>query len=145
MANSLPVTIASDQTTLPVSGNFGLAPQVSGGLLTSSIIAANNITATVIVTGQHQVFNIDGYSIHATQPVWVKLYDATSQTCATGTPKWRVLVPASGATAGSGAIPNYPNGLAFSTGIVMCVTQGIADNDNVAPAASSYVINVGYK
>jgi len=145
MANSMPVAIASNQGALSVTGNMGLAPQVSGGLLMSSTIAANNTTSIVIVTGAHQLFDVDGFSIHATVPVYAKFYNATSQTCGTGTPVWRVLVPASGATAGSGVVLHEANGLAFSTGIVMCITAGIADNDTTAPAASSYIVNVAYK
>ena len=145
MSASLPVAIASNQGALSISGNVGLAPQVSGGLLMSSTIAANNTTAIVIVTGAHQLYNVSGFSISAATPVYAKFYNATSQTCGTGTPVWRVLVPASGAAAGSGVVFTNDNGLAFGTGIVMCITAGIADNDTTAPAASSYIVNVAYK
>lgn len=125
-------------------GNVGMAPRTSGGLSMSRTIVANNTTAIIIKASAGQLYAVHGYSIQASQPVWAKFYNATSQTCGTGTPVWEELIPASGGAAGSGMISDDAVGKAFSTGIAMCVTQLIADNDTTAPAASSYIINVAY-
>lgn len=126
-------------------GNVGLAPQTSGGLSMSRTVVANNTTAIIVKASAGQVFGVHGYSISASTPIFLKFYNATAQTCGTGSPVWEEVVPASGGTAGSGMVAHDANGLAFGTGIAMCITAGIADNDTTAPAASTYIVDVAFR
>lgn len=130
---------------VPVSGTF--TPSTSGGLSVFSAIVPNNTTSFVIKANPGQLYGLDGFSIAATTPVWLKTYDAAqgSVTCGSGTPKARYLIPASGGAPGSGLIPSSALGDAYGTAITGCITAGIADNDTTAPAASSYTLNVHYK
>ena len=67
-----------------------------------------------------------------------------STTCGSGTPKLRYLIPGAGTT-GSGLAKEWHFGVPFATAITYCITAGIADNDTTVPAASTYVVNFGYK
>lgn len=133
------------------SGNplfFAQVPLASGGLSIQSAIVANNTTSVAVGTSApHQLYGIDGYSISSATPAFIKLYNAAqgSTTCGSGTPVARFMIPASGGTAGSGAIFHDANGIAFATALSYCITTGIADADTSAPAASTYVVNVSYK
>jgi hypothetical protein len=123
-------------------GNVGLAPQTGGGLSISSTQVANNTTAIVIKSGAGQLYGLELYNNSATI-AYVKLYNATSEICGSGTPVQRAMIPAN--AAGAGAISNNVNGIAYSTGIAMCVTGGFTDSDTTAPSASTYIVNVLYK
>jgi len=154
MAASLPVALANNQSTVNVAvaaalpagantiGSVGLTPQTNGGLSVSSTQVANNTTATVVKSGAGQLYGIEVYNNSATI-AYVKLYNATSATCGSGTVVQRAMIPAN--ASGAGAISNNVNGVAYSTGITMCVTGGYADSDTTAPAASTYIVNVLYK
>lgn len=123
-------------------------PLSSGGLTIQSAIVANNTTSVAVGTSApHQLYGIDGYSISSATPAFIKLYNAVqgSTTCGSGTPVARFMIPASGGTAGSGAIFHDANGIQFSTALSYCITTGIADADTSAPAASAYVINLSFK
>lgn len=114
--------------------------------VTSNIIA-NNTTAIVIATKAATVYMIEAYN-NATTLAFIKLYNAASGvTCGQTAPApiWRGMIPF-GATSSGGAIllPNI-NGDAYSNGVTLCVTTGIADSDTGAPAASTYIVNVHWK
>lgn len=133
--------------TGPSGGSVSPVPTTSGGLSVFSAIVPNNTTSFVIKASPGQLYGLEGFSIAATTPVWLKTYDAAqgSTTCGSGTPKARYLIPASGGAPGSGLIPSSALGDAYGTAITGCITAGIADNDTTAPAASSYTLNVHYK
>ena len=123
-------------------------PSVGTGLSAQSAIVPNNTTSVAIgSSAPHQLYGLDGYSISAATPVYVKFYNATqgSTTCGSGTPVLRYTIPASGGSAGSGQIMHDPNGVSFSTALSYCVTAGIGDSDTTTPASNSYVLNVYYK
>jgi hypothetical protein len=117
-----------------------------GGHSTTGNIAANDTVAVVVKASPGIVYGVQLGNIGAV-PGYLKLYDATSATCGTGTPVKRLQVPAA-ATAANGASVPYEFGLSgvkFSTGITYCFTAGLADSDTTAPAASSYLINIDWK
>jgi hypothetical protein len=126
-------------------GTVQTVPGTSGGLSVKSYIVANNTTSVAIDASAGQVYAVTGYAIHASQPIWLKLYDAAapSVTCGSGTPKERHLI--STASTGAGLVLPIGSGVPYATAITGCAVQGIADNDATAPAASSYVVNVYYK
>lgn len=110
----------------------------------TSTIAANNTTAIVIKSTGGTVYSVDAFNNGGTI-AYVKLYNATSATCGSGTPQARYMIPFGAASSGGGFNVSNINGDAYGVGIVMCITAGIADNDTTAPAASTYIVNVHYK
>ena len=66
---------------------------------------------------------------------YLKIYNATSATCGSGTPVKRLIIPAASNAANGGGsnITFGPVGVEFSTGITYCVTTGITDADTTAP------------
>jgi hypothetical protein len=129
---------------LPTTGGGGGGG--STGLSTFSEVAPATVISVAIKAGAGTLYGIDGFSIAATQPAWIKFYDATqpSLVCGTGTPKLRYMIPGQG-VGGSGVIMHEPNGIGFATGITACVTTGIADADVGTPAAATYTFNATYK
>lgn len=125
---------------------FGVNAQTTGGASITSNIVPNNTTAVVVKASAGTLYGFYGYSISATTPAWLKIYNATSATCGSGTPVARLLIPYDSATSNNGSnVPIPATGIVFGTGITYCVTTGIADNDTSAPAASTYVVNLVWK
>lgn len=112
---------------------------------TAGAIQPNNTTAVVVKGSAGTLFGIQLGGI-GSAPAYVKIYNATSATCGSGTPVKRLIIPAA-ATAANGAGSNitFSPGLAFSTGITYCVTTGIGDSDTTAAAASTFLINFDYE
>ena len=110
----------------------------------TSTIAANNTTAIVIKSTSGTVYSVDAFN-NGTTIAYVKLYNAASATCGTGTPQARYMIPFGTSSAGGGFNVSNINGDSYGLGIVMCITTGIADADTAAPAASTYIVNVHYK
>lgn len=110
----------------------------------SSTIALNNTTAIVIKDTSGNVYSIDAFNNGGTI-AYVKLYNATSATCGSGTPQARYAIPFGASSSGGGFNVSNINGDAYGVGIVMCITTGIADNDTGAPAATTYIVNLHYK
>lgn len=137
-------TAQTDALSMDVNGNtrVTLAPTTSGGLSVSSTQVAANTTAIVIKGSAGQLYSIEAFNNSATV-AYVKLYNATSATCGSGTVVQRAMIPAN--ASGAGFVIDHSNGIAFSTGITMCVTTGFADSDATAPAANTYIVNAFYK
>lgn len=142
------VTIASDSTGqvalaagTNTVGNVVLVPSATaGGTSLYTLTAAASTNAANVKASAGQVYAISGYTISAT-PAWLSLYNtAGTPTCGTSIIQ-QFLIP--GSTSGAGFNISFPLGKAFSTGIGVCLTTGIAGTGAVA--ASSYVINVDYK
>lgn len=109
----------------------------------SSIIVGNNVTPIVISATTGTVYSIDGFN-NSTTLAYIKLYNASSATCGSGTPQARYMIPFGQSSSGGGfTIPNI-NGDAYANGIVACITTGIADNDASLPAAATYIVNIHY-
>lgn len=108
----------------------------------TSVIVANNTTAIVIKAGPATLYGVEA-SNNGTAIAYIKLYNAATATCGSGTPVARYMIPKEA----SASLNNSPmvNGDAYVNGIVMCVVNGIADNDTAAPAASAYTINIHWK
>jgi hypothetical protein len=112
---------------------------------TAGAIAANNTTAVVVKASAGTLLGVQVYGI-GSAPAYLKIYNATSATCGSGTPVKRLMIPAA-ATAANGAGSNvtFGGGLTFGTGITYCVTTGITDADTTAPAANTYLVNLDYE
>jgi hypothetical protein len=134
--------------TVDTSGNICFTPSASttGGASSFHLIAANSTNATVVKASAGTLYSLQLGGIGAA-PAYVKFYDkATTPTCNSDTVVATYIIPAA-ATAANGAGSNIvlPVGRAFTAGIGFCVTGGIADNDNTAVAAATFIINGNYK
>lgn len=75
---------------------------------------------------------------------YLKFYNtAAAPTCNSDTVVQKFPVPASTSGGPPVQIP-FPDGMKFTTGIGLCLTGGIADNDNTN-AATGVAISLGYK
>lgn len=135
-ANANGVTTSSGSS--PVVNALDLVNSTTGN------IVANNTTSVVVNAAATTVYSIQLGGI-GSAPAYLKLYNATSATCGSGTPVKRLIIPAA-ATAANGAGSNivFPLGLRFGTGLTYCVTTGIGDADTTAPAASTFLVNIDW-
>lgn len=112
---------------------------------TTGAVVPNNITAVPVKSGATTLCGAEVFGIGAA-PAWLKIYNATSATCGSGTPVKRILIPANSTAAlGAGAVIPFPGGVYLGTGFTYCVTTGIADSDTGVPAASTYAVNLAYR
>lgn len=118
--------------------------QADSKIKITSTIVANNTTAIVIKATGGTVYSVDAFN-NGTTIAYVKLYNASTATCGSGTPQARYAIPFGTSSSGGGFNVSNINGDAYANGITMCVTAGIADNDTTSPAASTYIVNVHYK
>ena len=138
MAASLPVVIASNQSTVPTQTNVA----TSGGCSVSRKLSENNTTGISAKASAGQVY---GWYITNTNAAarYVKIYNkATAPAVGTDTPIMTLVIP--GNATGAGTNVAFNPGIAFATGIGYGITTGIADNDTGAPAANEVVVNLFY-
>lgn len=119
-----------------------IVPSLSaGGTTLFTLTLANTTNATNVKAGPGQVYSISGFNMSSATPVWISLYDNVgTPTCGTNI-KQQFLIP--GSTTGAGFVYDFATPKSFPTGIAFCATTGIAGT--VAPAATTYVLNVDYK
>lgn len=131
------------------SGAVQAFPSASstGGASSFSEIVPANTTGVSVKASAGTLYYLNLANIGSTV-LWVKLYDtATAPTCGSGTPVRRLMLPIA-STAANGAGNNIdfgPVGVAFSSGIGMCVTAGIADADTTSPTANVATVGISYK
>lgn len=145
---SIPVVIASDQTlgisgSVSASGSVSLIPLTTGGVSSSCTIWPNNTTAVVVKASPGQVYGVH-VQTNSTALGYLKMYDATSATAGSGTPKLRVICPAPAVGGFLGGFMS-DTGVQFSTGISIILTGAITDADTTAVAANTFIVTVFYK
>lgn len=112
---------------------------------TTGNIVANNTTSVVVNAAATTLYGVQLGGI-GSAPAYLKLYNATSATCGSGTPVKRLIIPAAATAAnGAGSNVSFPGGLRFSTGLTYCVTTGIGDADTTAPAANTFLVNLDWR
>lgn len=142
---STPVTGTFWQATQPVSGTVtaNLSAGVSGGATPYKLISAATTNATSVKGSAGQIYAIQVYNINAAVR-YLKLYDkATAPTVGTDVPVKVIAIP--GSTTGAGSNFNINVGSAFTNGIALAITTGIADTDIGAVAANEIIVNIDYK
>lgn len=120
-------------------------PVTTGGLTWYFVQPAASDNHVVIKAGAGQVYNIQVTNNSATVN-YLRLYNATTgfNGCNSATNivgQW--AIPAS--TSVGGLSISIPLGIAFSTGISICVTSGYATTDTTNATATAMSVNVGYK
>jgi hypothetical protein len=142
--------VAIDQTTpgttnavsFAAGNTIALVPVATGGLLMSHTITAGTDNAALVSTAAaHQLYEVDVFN-NAAYPVYVKLYNVAASPTGCGSTG---LVKVLGVQAGTGRTLAEPIGLAFGSGIGMCVTKGITNADDTATVASDATVDVAWK
>ena len=133
--------VGIDQTTPGTTNAVQDIPATSGGLskfhLVSAVTNVNNVKASA-----GQVYAITAFNLNAAAR-YLKLHNTSgTPTIGTGVTD-TYMIP--GNTAGAGLVLNIDKGIAFSTGIGLSLTTGIADADTANVAASEIVLNIYYK
>jgi len=119
-------------------GNVGIAPRTSGGLSISRSINIQSASSLNVKASAGQLYGY--YLFNAAASVrYVKIYNATSAVAGTGNPVITIPLPA-----GAGANVEWSTGIAFSTGIAVVASTGIADTDTGAPTANDVIGNFFY-
>ena len=120
-------------------------PTTAGGLSVYFVQPTASDNHANIKNGAGQVYKISVTNNSATVN-YIRLYNAASgfNGCNSATNLvYQMAVPAS--TSGNGYSDSWELGMAFSTGISICVTSGYATNDTTNATASAMSVNVGYK
>lgn len=118
--------------------------QADNSLSVWSEIVPNNTTAVQVCKSPCRIYQVDAFN-NSTTLAYIKLYNAATATCGSGTPQWRGMIPYGTSSSGGGFSLPWVNGDAYSVGTWICVTTGIADSDTGSPAATTYIIDIHYK
>ncbi len=121
------------------------SPIISGGLSVYFVQPAASDNHANIKNGAGLVYKISATN-NSNTVNYLRLYNAATgfNGCNSATNLiYQMAVPAS--TLGAGYSDSWEAGIAFSTGISICVTSGYATNDTTNATASAMSINVGYK
>ncbi len=130
--------VGIDQTTNATTNGVVALPATSGGCLVYS-------SASLVATGvsvKSSAGQLYGYFLYNTSAStrFVKIYNSGSAPSAgSGTPVMRLPLPA-----GSGANCWFTQAIAFSSGIGIIATTGVADADSGVPSANDVVVNFYY-
>lgn len=142
-------TAANLNATVVGTGTFAVqaqqTPVTSGGLSWYFVQPAASDNHVVIKAGAGQVYHIAATNNSATIN-YIRLYNATTgfNGCNSATNivgQW--AVPAS--TSGAGLVADIAQGIAFATGISICVSSGYATTDTTNATATAMSVNIGYK
>lgn len=134
MANSLPVTLASNQSTIATQNVGG----TTGGSTPCVLQSAATTNATSCKASAGTVY---GYRVINTTATlyYLRMYNlAAAPTCSSAT-GFVETIPIAASTAGAGI--SYANaiGEAYGTGVAFCLTGGGSSTDNTSAATGVYV------
>jgi len=138
------VDVTSISAGANLIGDVGLSgARTSGGTTIFRSIDLDEGTLEVVKASAGQIYWIHAINLGSSVR-FIKIYNATSGTIGTGTPVLTFPIPTQGDTNGAGFTLSIPNGIAFSTGISIGASTGIADNDTGAPGANEVIVNLGF-
>jgi hypothetical protein len=114
----------------------------AGGATPGRLVSAASTNGTVVKASAGTLYTLVVTNLNAAVR-YLKVYNSASVTVGTTTPVWTFAIPAS--TTGAGFnVPIPACGIAFSTGICLGMTTGIADNNTGAVAANEIIANYAY-
>lgn len=139
--------VGIDQTTPGTTNAIAAQPTpvTSGGLATYFLQPAASDNHANIKNGAGQIYHVAVTNNSATIN-YVRFYNAATgfNACNSATNLiYQLAIPAS--TSGAGFVQDISMGIAFSTGISICVTSGYATTDTTSATASAMSVMVGYK
>src|SRR5258708_17247591 len=94
----------------------------------TSTIAANNTTAIVLKATSGTVYSVDAFN-NSAAIAYIKLYNAASATCGSGTPQARYMIPFGASSSGGGVYISNNNCCTFRACIVIFITTPISHAD----------------
>jgi hypothetical protein len=144
--SEVPATQPVSGTVTATVGSATVAPLATAGLTRHRLISAATTNATLIIAGAKKLYSVHASNITTTD-VYLKLYNkATAPTVGTDTPVLTLLIP--GKPAGTVTTPMRFDlstfGDAFSLGIGIALTSGVADADTAAVTANNVLVNTHY-
>jgi hypothetical protein len=117
----------------------------AGGASSFNLVPLGSDNHQVIKAGAGTVYGVTVFNNSGTIN-YIRLYDATTGfngcNSATGL-LWPGMIPAS--TSVGGAVIPFPAGLAFATGLSICVTSGFGFTDTTNASTTSIYLSVAYK
>lgn len=128
-------------SSLPVTA----LPTTTGGLSTYFVQPTASDNHVVIKAGAGQVYKVMVTNNSATVN-YLRLYNATTgfNGCNSATNlQYQIAIPAS--TSVGGISDSWAAGMAFATGISICVSSGYATTDTTSATPSAMSVNIGYK
>lgn len=118
---------------LPITGG------TANGNSTTKVLSTASTNSNLIIAGIHNLNDISAYNTNAAT-AYLKFYDkATAPTCNSDPVKLTYPLIQNIAFNKTSLV-----GISFSAGIGICITGGIADNDNTN-STTGIVVNLGYK
>ena len=140
MANSAPVVIASDQSTVPVT----LVSSATGG----DLVSASGSQAIVSAAGTNPLIikgsagKVTGWYIYNSNASARKVaFHNTAGTPTAGSAVYvSIVIPGLAATNVS-----FPDGIDFNTGIAITTVTGLPNSDSGSVQANDLIINILYK
>jgi hypothetical protein len=127
------------------TASTSLIPITTGGLSVYFVQPTASDNHVVIKNGAGQVYKVSVTNNSATVN-YLRLYNVGTgfNGCNSATSLvYQMAIPAS--TSGAGYSDSWDLGIAFATGISICVTSGYATNDTTNATATAMSVNVGYK
>ena len=134
MSASIPVVLASNQASIPVTTGIGTA----GGYTVKHSVCAGSTNVANVKASAGNVYAIELYD-NVNYPVYLKLYN-TAGTPTAGTS----VIETFGTQAGQGRFWSFVSGDSYATGIGVSITKGIADADTTATLASDCTYQIYY-
>lgn len=118
---------------LPITGG------TAGGTTSAKVISTASTNSNLVIAGAHNLYEIAAINTNATI-AYLKFYDKVTAPACNTDPVIAVYqlvqnVPVT--------VPSIV-GKSFSTGIGLCITGGLADNDNTN-ATTGITVSLGYK
>jgi hypothetical protein len=139
-------TVQPGNTQNSTAWLVGGVPLTSGGLSTYVLEPAASDNHANIKNGAGQVYSINYFNNSATIN-YIRLYNAATgfNGCNSATNLvWEGHILGN-STNDAGAVITFPEGIAFSTGISICVTSGYGQTNTTAATASAISLDVMYK
>lgn len=122
-------------------------PVTSGGLSVYNVQPAASDNHVVIKNGAGQVYKISATgNASQTTVQYIRLYNAGTgfNGCNSATNLiYQNAIPFN--TGGAGLVDAWDAGIAFSSGISICITGGYSQTDTTNATASAMIVNIGYK
>jgi hypothetical protein len=143
--NAIIGQVSIDQTTPGTTNAIQNIAATTGGASSYVVLPGASDNHANIKNGAGMVYSVQVFNNSATIN-YIRLYNAASgfNGCNSATNlAWSGQIPAS--TSGAGATYSIPVGLAFSTGISICVTSGYGNTDTTNATNSALQVNVQYK
>jgi hypothetical protein len=107
------------------------------------LISDASTNSTSVKSSAGTITTIVAVNINETTVSYLKIYDkATAPTVGTDIPVMTIPIPTN--IQGAGIVIPIPNGVTFSNGIAIAITEGVADSDTTAVVANEVVVNLTY-